>query len=148
MIAGKKQEAVLNCQRGDPEVVRWNGRSLVAQLGINLSVMVCRLEVWKKHPDSRPVQETDQNAFILTGQLTGQETCFEFGKNYERNKNPFSLLQNLFGQRICRAEIPITIGVQEQLHFQISESVRRRLTMASSNPLAFSTQEPDKSSRS
>jgi hypothetical protein len=58
---------MLDHQCSDPEIVRRNGRRLLAQLGEQAHAVVSRLLVGVERADSGRVQEPAQHPLVMTG---------------------------------------------------------------------------------
>ena len=67
MVAGKEMQTVFNHERGNPDIVGGNGRTLLTQLAKELGIVSrCGLaSVENRCPG--PIEKTPQNAFVFAG---------------------------------------------------------------------------------
>jgi len=83
-IARVQNEAMLENNRRDPDVVRRNQRSLHAKLPINVRVMVRRLIVGEENFDAHREEKMPQRSLVLHLTSSADEAGPKLGNDDER----------------------------------------------------------------
>jgi hypothetical protein len=79
VITGKQQQTVLHDERRNPHVIGWYGCSLGTELQEYPCVMVGGILICEENVYPWPVQEVQQNAFVLSRQPAAKESGSQFG---------------------------------------------------------------------
>ena len=91
-VARAKNETMLQHQRGDPHVIRWDRRALLAQLTIHRRVVVGGLLVREENRDTGSKQKTPEPALVSRAARSDGKTSAQFGEDDERYMNFFCVL--------------------------------------------------------
>jgi hypothetical protein len=71
-------DAVLKCERGDPEVIRGNGGALLPQLQKHAGVMFGGYIIWRQNRDPRACEKLAKTREVLRLATTGGESRPQF----------------------------------------------------------------------
>ena len=147
LVSRKELQAVFNHERGNPDIVSGNGRTLLTQLIEQLGIVPrCSLAgIENRHPG--PIEKAHQDAFIFVCLGAALETGVQFGQGDKRQEDLLGELDAVHYDWITDAKIAVSVGIEGKLHGQRSGSTWSMASMARSKA-GSSTQVPAKSSKS
>lgn len=122
LVSGKELQAVFNHERGKPDIVGGNGRTLLTQLIKELGIVPrCGLAgIENRHPG--PIEKAQQDAFIFVCLGAALETGVQFGQGDKGQEDLLGELDEVHYDWIADAKIAVAVGIEGELHGQRSGS--------------------------
>src|ERR1043166_514730 len=121
-VAGMQNQVMLQDERGDPDVVGWDRRSLDSKLLIKIRVVMGRLVIGEEDFDSHGEEEVPQRSLVLRLLPSADKAGPELGDYDERQDDELRVLQQRQRLDVTSAKIGIAIRVESKSQRQRSSS--------------------------
>ena len=115
-------EIVLEHEGGEPHIVRWNGRALLAQLTKNRCIVMRRLVVGIQNVHAVLEEKTSKRMLVLDLPAPQREAGAQLPEHDERQHDGFGLLEQLDGLGNSPTEIDVPVRVNGDSHRQSASS--------------------------
>ena len=115
-IGTAQLDPVLNRERGDPEIVRRNGGTLLAELQKNSGVVFGGQVVREENTDARTRQKLSQRSQILRLPISRGKSGAQFAQYHQRKQNAVGATDDVDPNRIASQEVAVGIRVERDAH--------------------------------
>jgi len=115
-IGSTKLDAMLEGERGNPEIIRRNGSALLSQLQENPGVMLRGHFIWGKHAHPRAGEELPETRLISRLPVSGGESGPQFSNHDQRQKNPGRPTHDVDSARFTPQKVTVRVSVERDVH--------------------------------
>lgn len=124
LVARIERKNKLNCQSGDPHVVKWNFHPLPTKIIKDLGIETCRIGVRQQQSGIGSLEKCIECFFVSTLPRAAEKSGPQFPECKQGKPNFFGPLDTLDDLGHTASEVRITIGVEQNSHFHSSGSMR------------------------
>ena len=115
-IGSTKLDDVLDGKRGNPEVIRRNGRTLFSQLQENPGVMLRGFLIWGKHAHPRAGEELLEPRLISSLPAAGGESGPQFPNHDQRQIKPSRPTHDVDSARFAPQKVTVGVRVERDVN--------------------------------
>jgi hypothetical protein len=123
LVSGVQRKIVLEDQRGQPQVIRGNGRALFSQLAVQQRIVMRCLIIREQHHDAVLHEKATKDPLVFDLSTSVSKTGSKFREHHEREYHDIGALQEVDRLSHALAEVDVPIRVEGNSHRQRRSSI-------------------------